>query len=81
MRPFHGALPVPCVPVLVTRGASVHQRYTYIYMLLIAAPLFPSQDLCGTILVTLYSMVWFWEQANFFYWPKRLAQFLSSIFS
>ena len=28
-RPLYGALPVPCVPVRVTRGAAIAHRYTY----------------------------------------------------
>ena len=30
MHPPHGALPVPCVPVRVTRGAVIAHRYTYV---------------------------------------------------
>ena len=29
MHPLHGALPVPNVPVRVTRGAVIAHRYTY----------------------------------------------------
>ena len=29
MHPLYGALPVPYVPVLVTRGAVIEHRYTY----------------------------------------------------
>ena len=29
MHPLYGALPVPYVPVLVTRGAVIAHRYTY----------------------------------------------------
>ena len=45
--------------------------------------LFPSQCLCGTILLTLYSMVWAWWVLRagpmLFYWSKLLNPFLSSI--
>ena len=62
MHPLHGAFPVPYVPVRVKRSAVIAHRYNY------APPrcrtsqygriLFPCQYLCGTILVTTYSMVW-----------------------
>ena len=43
--------------------------------------LLPSQCLWGTILVTLYSMLWDWQVLRtglmFFYWPKLLDPFLS----
>ena len=48
--------PQPCVPVLVTRGDFVAQRYTYVP--LAAEPrstarfLFHIQGLCGTIVLT-----------------------------
>ena len=64
-HPLYGALPVPCVPVLVTRCAVIAHRFTY------APPrcrssqyrrtLFPCQYLRGTILVTPCSMVWDWR--------------------
>ena len=48
-----------------------------------AGPLFPSQCPYGTILLTLYSMLWDWRVAKagpmLFYWPKLLCPFLSSI--
>ena len=47
-----------------------------------AGTLFRSQCPCGTILLTLYSMVWDWQVSRagpmFFYWPKLLYPFLSS---
>ena len=65
VHPLNGAIPGPYVPVLVTRGALVAQRYTY------APPrcrtsqykglLFPSQCPSGTILLTPYSMEWDWR--------------------
>ena len=65
VHPFNDALPLPYVPVRVTRGALVAHRHTY-------APsrcrtsqhrglLFRSQCPSGTILLTLYSMVWDWR--------------------
>ena len=59
VHPLNGALPGPCVPVLVTRGALVdigfilenEPRST-------AGPLLTSQCPSGTILLTMYSMVW-----------------------
>ena len=86
MNPFYDALPVPCVPLRVTRCAVISHRYTY------APPrcrtskqagvLFPCQCLCGTILVTKYSMVWDWLVARagpmHFYWPSCSFPFLSS---
>ena len=78
MHPLCG---VPYVPVRFARGALVVHRYTY------APPryrtsqhrsttglLFTCQYLCGTILVTPYSMVWDWRVSRagptLFYWPK-----------
>ena len=65
LHPLYGALPVPYVPVLVTRSAVI--AHGTILRLLAAEPrsiaglLFPFQYLCGTILVTPYSMVWDWR--------------------
>ena len=65
MHPHYFALPVPYVPVRVTRGAVIAHRYTL--RLLAAEPrsiagiLFPCQYLDGTILVTPHSMVWDWR--------------------
>ena len=65
LHPLYGALPMPYVPVRFTRDAVITHRFTY------ASPrcrtsqygrlLFPCQYLCGTILVTPYSMVWDWR--------------------
>ena len=45
-------------------------------------PLFPSQCSCGTILLTLYSIVWDWRVSwpwpMLLYWPKRFYRSLSS---
>ena len=66
MHLLHGALPEPYVLLRVTQGAVIAHQYTY-------APhrpfdpysttglLFPCQYLCGTILVTPYSIVWDWR--------------------
>ena len=60
MHPFHGALPVPYVPLWVTRGACIN-----ILMRLFAAEpsctvrlLFHSQCLYEAIVLTTYSIVW-----------------------
>ena len=50
-----------------------------------AGPLFPSQCLSGTILLTLFSIVWDWRVSRartmLFYWPKLLyPYYLSTIF-
>ena len=60
-----GALPVPYLPVRVTRGVLIAHRYTF------APPrcrtshtaglFFPSQYLSGTIWLTPYLMVWDWR--------------------
>ena len=65
LHSLYGVLPVPYVPVRVTRVVVVAHRFTY------APPrcrtskcsrlLFPFQYLCGTILVIQYSMVWDWR--------------------
>ena len=84
-----GALPLSCVPVRVTRGALVAHRDIGMFMLLLAAEprsptgtLFPTPCHCGTILLTLYSIVWDWRFSRagimIFYWTKLLAPFLSS---
>ena len=87
-HPLYGTLPGPYVPVPITRGASVAHRYTNAptscgTSQYTAELLFPSHCLCGTILPTLYSMVWVLSVSTvagpmFFYWPKLLAPFLSS---
>ena len=74
---IYGAVPVPYVPAWVTRGALTAHRSTYIVMHLITAGsrctaglLFPSQYLCGRILLTL----WDWRVLSagpmILYWPK-----------
>ena len=78
IHPLHGSLPVPFVPMRVTRGAVIALRHTY-------APLrcrtsqyrwtfVPSQYLCGTILLTPYSIVWDWRVSRAgpmpFYFPS-----------
>ena len=65
MHPLSGELPLPYVPVRVTRGALVSHRHSF------APPrcrtsqyrrtLCPSRCLFGTILVTIYLMVWDWR--------------------
>ena len=80
MHPLHGALPVPYVPVRVTRFALVTLMHR-----LAAEPrrtarvLFPSRCPCGMILLTPYSMVWDWRVSRarpmLFYWPKMLYRF------
>ena len=50
----------------VTRGAVIAHRYTLMLLLAVEPRstiglLFPCQYLCGTILVTPYSMVWDWR--------------------
>ena len=82
MNPLCGALPVPYVPVTVTRGA---HRFTYAHIgslmrrlaaepSSIAGLLFPCQYLCETILVTPFSMVSDWQVSRAgpmpFYWPS-----------
>ena len=66
MHPLYVALPVSHVQVAVTCGAFMARRYTYIYLLAAehCSTLsfhFPSQCICGTILLTLYSKVWDWR--------------------
>ena len=89
MHPLYGALPVPYVPVRVTRGAVISHRYTY------APPrcrtsqyrrtFVPSRCLYGTILVTPCSMVWDWRVSRArpmpFYWPSCSLTFCLLLFS
>ena len=87
LHPLCGALPVPYIPLLVTRGAVTAHWYT-LMPLLVAEPhsiaefLFPFQYLCGTILVTPYSMVWDWRVSRAgqmpFYWTSCSLPFVSS---
>ena len=75
VHPLNGALPLPYVPVRVTRGALVALTHR-----LAAEPcstagfLFPSRCPSGTILLTPYSMVWDWRVSRagpmLLYWPK-----------
>ena len=64
VHPLNGALPGPYVPVRVTSGALVAHRFSYalppVEPSSTALPLFPFQCPSGTILLTLYSMVWDW---------------------
>ena len=64
MHSLYGPLPVPYVSVQVTRGALVHintlMRFLAAEPLSTAGLSFPSQCVCGTIFLTLYSMVWDW---------------------
>ena len=89
MHPIYGALPVPYVPVRVTRGALIPHRYTY------APPscrttqyrrtFIPCQYLRGAILVTPYSLVWAWQVSRAgpmpFYWPCYSLPFCLLLFS
>ena len=85
VHPLNGALPGPYVPVRVTRSSLVAHRYTY--ALPRAEPcrtaelLFPSRCLSGTILLTLYSMMWDWRVSRagpmLLYWPKLLYPYYS----
>ena len=79
MHSLYGALSGPYVPVRVTHGALV----AHLSMRRLAAEpcstaglIFPSQCPCGTILHTLYSMVWYWRVSRatpmLFYCPKLL---------
>ena len=84
-----GAIPVPYVPVRVTRGALISHRYTF------APPrcrtsqyrrtLFTSQYLSGTIWLTPYLMVWDWRVSRAgpmpFCWPSCSLLFCLQLFS
>ena len=84
-----GALPVPYVPLRVTRGALIAHRYTY------APPrcrtsqylrtFIPYQYLSGTIWLTPYSMVWDWRVSRAgpmpFCWPSSSLLFCLQQFS
>ena len=65
MHPLSGALPLPYVPALVTRGVwlliGTSLRLLAVELLSIAGPLCPTQYRYGTILVTLFLMVWDWR--------------------
>ena len=84
IHPLYGSLPVPYVPVRVERGTRSHIG---ILMPILAAeprsaagPLFAYHCPCGTILLTLYSMVWYWRVSRemLFYWTKLLYPILYS---
>ena len=76
MYPLYGALPGPYVPVrvILIRHIAAKPRST-------AEPLFPSQCLFGTTILTLYSMVWYWRVSRAgpmpFYLPKLLYPYYS----
>ena len=65
VHPDFGALPVPYVPVRITRAAVMHidtlMRLLTAERRSISGLLLSCQYLYGTILVTLYSMVWNWR--------------------
>ena len=63
-NPMHslcGALPVPYVPVLVTRGALIANRYTFAPPRCKTSQYRRTLDLSGTIWLTPYSMLWDWR--------------------
>ena len=76
MHPLYGALPVQYVTVRVTCGVPSAHRFPY------SIPRCRPLERPGTILLTLYSMVWDWRVSRagpmFFYWPKLLDPFSSS---
>ena len=86
MHPLYGALSVPYVPVRVTSGTLVAHRYAYApphcAHRRTAGRLFPSQCICGAILLTLYSMMWDWRVSRavplHFHWHKLLYSSLTS---
>ena len=89
LHSLYGALPVPYVPVRVTRDAVIAHRS--LMRLFAAEPrsiaglLFPFQYLFGTILVTPYSMVWEWRVSRAWpipiYWPSCSLPFCLLLFS
>ena len=92
MHTLYCALPVPYAPVWVTRG-SVMARHIGTLMRLLAAELRSTSGiffqiclyLCGTILVSRYSMVWDWRVSRamqmHFYWPSCSLPFCLQQFS
>ena len=81
----YGALPVPYVPVRAARGARVAHRYIYEpprWLQILAVCLFLSQCPCGTILLTLCSIMYAWQVSRsepmLFYWPLLLEPLLAS---
>ena len=89
MHPLYGALPVPYVPVRVTRGAVIAHQYTYVTPRCRTSQhrglLFPCQYLCGTILVIPCSVVWDWRVSRAwpmrFHWPSCSLTFCPLLFS
>ena len=77
-HPLCVTLPVPYVPVRVTRGALIAHRYT-------AGLLFPSQSLSGMIWLTPYLMVWDWRVSRAgpmpLCWPSCSLLFCLQLFS
>ena len=88
-HPLCGALPVPYVPVRVTRGALIAHRYTFappaVEPRSTALLLFPSQYLSGMIWLTPYLMVWDWRVSRAgpmpFCWPSCSLLFFLQLFS
>ena len=58
MHPLYGALPLPYIPVRVKRSALVPDHYAYAPPRSTTGLLLSFQCICGTILLTLYSMMW-----------------------
>ena len=89
MHPLCDALPVPYLPVRVTRGALI--ALCILMRLSAAEPrsttglLFPSQYLSGTIWLTPYSMPWDWRVSRAgpmpFCWPSCSLLFCLQLFS
>ena len=89
LPPLYGVLPVPYVPVQVSRCALVAHWYAYVLpgcrvsYYLTAGLVLPSLYLLRMILLTLYLMVWDWRVLRAWpmpvYWPKLLISFASSI--
>ena len=88
MHPLSGALPLPYLSARVTRGAFVTYRQSLrllaVELLNSVEPLCPSQCHFGTILVTLYLMVWdrrvLRTQPMLSCWPNLLFLFVSYYF-
>ena len=89
MQPLYGVLPVPYVPVRVTRGGLVAHRHTY------PPSHCRTSQYCRTFILIsvtqwndlpepIYSMVWDWRVSRavpmLFYWHKLLDPILSSVF-
>ena len=89
MHPLHGALPVPYVPVRITRGAVIAHRYTYApsryrtsqyrrTFILLSASL--RNDLSDPV-VDGVRLAGFKSRANAFYWPSFCLTFFLLLFS